>query len=345
LVPLLPAQEPAPFLLGDRLLDGKELKECAKLPPGTIGGPQWRGDGTVHHAAGLVDPARRLLLTVDAKQLRLGRIGGERVWSRPLADVRLEAAPVLPQAVLGRDVAVLPDQDGHLVGVAVANGNLLWRTDTDGHGELVQDGELVAALATQKGGRRLHAWALANGAQALDTPAPKAAEFVTLGPHGIFVGGPSGAAVFARGGPRMFAIDPPVHDALADASGFYVQFDAEVVAFDRSGKERWRVRAERTSFTAVRPVLDPTGRLVLVTFSAYSDSGAELVAHEPERGEVAWRRSLPPLGIAHSKYWHEVVAVARGDALVVASHAAGGQWLAVLDGTNGEVRQRVTFPH
>ena len=335
------AQAPAPVLLGNRLLDGADGKELATLPSGTITWPQWRPDGTVHHAAGLVDPARRRLLAADGLHLRLVAIGGDPVWQRPITDLQLEAEVLLPQAVLGNEVAVIPDHDGHLVGVALADGKKLWRSEADGHGELVQDGELVAALATHAGGRRLRAYALGNGAPAFDERAPKAAEFTAIGPHGIVAGGPGGAAVFARSGPRLFAVEAPVRAAVADASGFYLNLDTEVVAFDRAGKERWRLPADHTTFNDVRLALGPTGLIVLVRYSTVSDSGAVLTAHEPERGEVAWKRTLPDLGATHSKYWHDVAAVARDGELLVASHAPGGQWLAALDGKSGDVRFRI----
>ncbi len=337
------AQEPQPFLLGNRLLDGKELKEVATLPPGAIARPQWRADGTAHHAAGLVDPARRLLLAADAKELRLLRIGGDVAWQQPLAEVRLQDPVLLPKAVLGRDIAVIPDHDGHLTGIGLGDGTLRWRSKTNGLTDPVADSELVAALATDQGVRRLRAFALGNGAPAFDQPVPKDANFVTLGPHGIVAGGPGGAIVLARGGPKLFAIAAPVRQALADASGYYLLLDAEVVAFDRNGKERWRRPEAHGHFDCARLAFGTSGYVLVVRFHRMADDGARVVALDPEAGEVVWQRELPPLGVDHSKYWHEVVAYSRGDAVAIASHAAGGQWLAVLGGSDGEVRQRVTF--
>ncbi|MCA8950463.1 MAG: hypothetical protein KDE27_13240, partial [Planctomycetes bacterium] len=55
---------------------------------------------------------------------------------------------------------------------------------------------------------------------------------------------------------------------------------------------------------------------------------------------VLWSVSEPGLGIAHSKYWHDVEASAIADGVFVKSQGGGGVILVELDGEDGARRSR-----
>jgi outer membrane protein assembly factor BamB len=341
-LPLTAQADAPPVLLGNRLLDGKELNELATLPHGAIVHPEHRVDGTVATAAGLVDPARSLLLAADGKNLRLSRLPGALLWQRDTKELGLADPVPLAQAVLAAECVVLPDAEGRLLALAVADGSTLWRTRETGHSGLVQDGLLVAALASAEKRPVARAFALANGARACEVPAPAYASRLVLGPHGIAVTGSGTTRVFDRSGPELFQFASATKAVHADTSGFYAITDEALFAFDRNGKERWRQAQAIERFVGCHLTTTASGLVVTTTFLTFSDDGAQLIARDPTDGAIVWQRNLPELGVPHSKYWHHVVAWPRGTDLFVASHGAGGQWLMRLDAATGEQHQRIS---
>lgn len=334
-------KEPPPFLLGNHLLAARTLQPGPAI--GKFDGirPRYAPDGCVHLGEVLLDPARRLLLTADGETMRLVELPATERWRKPLAELELTAPLLLPQAALTRDLLLLPDQDDDLVAITLADGKVRWRDRGGEHGGLVHDDELLACFVATPEGRVARLLSLANGARAAEVKAMPEAEFLTLGPHGLVVAGAHGAAVFARTGPPLFAVAGDVHAAIGDARGFCLHVGDQLIAYDATGKERWRAPLPIQYPTQARLVALPAGAIVALQFAAHSDDGAELLAHEPERGEIAWRRSLPGLGVDHSKYWQDVAAFVRGEQLVVTSHAAGGHWIALLD-LRGELLARTT---
>lgn len=333
--------EPPPFLLGNHLLDPRTLQPGPEIANFHGRCPRIAPDGTTNLGDTLIDPARRLLLTAAGDALRLVELPATERWRRPLADLDVSPPPLLPQAMLTRDLLLLPDQDDDLVAIALADGKVRWRDRGGEHGGLVHDDELLACFVATPAGRVARLLSLANGAKAAEVKALPDAEFLALGPHGVVVAGARGTAVFARTGPQLFAVTGHVHAAIGDARGFCLHVGDELLAYDTTGKERWRVPLAVPFPTTARLVALPNGELLVLQFTAPADDGAELQAHDPERGTIAWRRTLPSLGIDHSKYWQDVAACVRGEQLVVTSHAAGGHWLALLD-LRGELLARTT---
>jgi hypothetical protein len=48
-------------------------------------------------------------------------------------------------------------------------------------------------------------------------------------------------------------------------------------------------------------------------------------------GNVLWRASCAPLGVAHSKYSHRAIVTVKGSQLRVASRGSGGDWVEIRD--------------
>lgn len=335
-------QQPQPaLLLGNHLLDANTLQPGPKLGDFQGRRPHLAPDGTTNLGDTLIDPARRLLLTADGEALRLVELPATERWRRPLASLELAPPLLLPQAVLTRDLLVLPDQEDDLVAIALADGKPRWRDRGGEHGGLVHDDELLACFVATPTGRVVRLLSLANGAKAAEVKAMPEAGFLALGPHGLIVAGAHGAVVCARTGPRLFAVAGDVHAAIGDAHGFCLHVGDELLAFDAAGKERWRAPLAVPYPLQARLVALPNGGVVALQFQGNADDGAEVQAHDPERGAIVWRRSLPGLGVDHSKYWQDVAAFVRGEQLVVTSHAAGGHWLARLD-HRGELLARTT---
>lgn len=329
--PERPQQPPPALLLGNHLLDAGTLQPGPKLGDFVGRRPRIAPDGTSNLGDTLIDPARRLLLTADGEALRLVELPATARWRRPLADLALAPPPLLPQAVLTRELLVLPDQEDDLVAIALADGKPRWRDRGGEHGGLVHDDELLACFVATPAGRVARLLSLANGAKAAEVKAMPEAEFLALGPHGLIVAGAHGAVVCARTGPQLFAVAGDVHAAIGDARGFCLHVGDELLAFDAAGKERWRAPLAVQYPMQARLVALPAGEVVVLQFQGRADDGAELQAHDPERGSIVWRRRLQGLGVDHSKYWQDVAAYVRGERLVVTSHAAGGHWLALLD--------------
>lgn len=335
-----PAQDTPALLLGNRWYDPRTLEPGATLATLDNRRPRVETDGTVHFGDGLVDPARRLVLTAPGDRLRLLRAPDQELWSMPLTELHLAAPLQLARAQLTRDLVLVPDQEDDLVAIALTDGKVRWRDRGGEHGGIVHDDELLACFVETEGGREIRLLSLGNGAKACAMQAPTGADFLVLGPHGLVVAGSGEASVFARTGPRLFTIPGDVHAAVGDQRGFCLHVGDELVAFDPSGKERWRRPMAIQSPYAARLTAAAGGQVVVTQFLAQADDGATVSAYEPEHGEQAWRRQLPGLAIDHSKYWQDVATVATGTRLVVTSHAAGGHWLTLLD-AQGEITGRV----
>lgn len=334
------AQDPPALLLGNRWYDLRTLEPGATLTTLDDPRPRVETDGTVHFADGLVDPARRLVLTTPGEHLQLLRAPDQELWRVPLTELHLAAPLQLARSHLTQDLLLVPDQQDDLVAITLADGKVRWRDNGGEHGELVHDDELVACFVETDEGRTVRVLSLANGARSCAVEAPSGAEFLSLAPHGLVVGGPAGATCFARTGPKLFTVSGDVHAAIGDQHGFCLHVGQELLALDPAGKERWRRPLaaqwpDTTRLTATR-----SGRVLVTQFQPNADLGASVTAHEPGHGEVVWRRPLPELGVEHSKYWQDVATFVRGESIVVTSHAALGHWLAVLD-QNGEVTGRV----
>jgi len=338
-----PAARPAapPYLLGNRLYDARELQPGPRLPGVDALRPRIAADGSAVLDHALVDPARSLFVVEDGDHLRRIDLPGTERWRRPCSELGLRTPLLLPQAALTEHLLLLPDQDDDLVAIALADGKVRWRDQGGEHGGLVHDAELLACFVATTDGRVARLLSLANGAKAAEVKAMPEAEFLVLGPHGFVVAGATGGAAFARTGPALFAVAGDVHGAIADSRGFCLHVGDELVAFDATGKERWRAPLVVKWPNQFALAATPNGLVVVTRSLAASDAGATLQAHDPATGEIAWQRELPPLGVDHSKYWHDVVTFVRGEQIVVTSHAAGGHWLCLLD-LRGELTARVT---
>lgn len=335
-----PAQDTPALLLGNRWYDARTLEPGATLTALDDLRPRVEPDGTVHFGDGLVDPARRLVLTAPGEDLRLLRSPDQELWHIPLSDLHLAPPVQLARAQLTRDCVLVPDQEDDLVAISLADGKVRWRDGGGEHGELVHDDELMACFVTTAEGRTVRVLSLANGARACSIQAPDGAEFLCLAPHGLVVGGPTGATLHARTGPRLFAVPGEVHAGIGDTHGFCLHVGQELVALDPAGKERWRRPLAEQWPNTTRLTATASGLVLVTQFQPNADLGASVTAHEPATGEVAWRRTLPELGVDHSKYWQDVTTCVRGETIVVTCHAAGGHWLAVLD-QHGEVTGRI----
>lgn len=330
-----------PFLLGNRLYDARELQPGSALPGVDCLRPRFAADGTAVLDQGLLDPRYGRLISGAGDVLRRVDLPDTERWRRPSSDLGLRTPLLLPQAALTEDLLLLPDQDDDLVAIALADGKVRWRDQGGEHGGLVHDGELLACFVVTPQGRVARLLSLANGAKAAEVKAMPEAEFLALGPHGVIVAGTTGGAAFARTGPALFAVAGDVHGAIADSRGFCLHVGDELIAFDPVGKERWRAPLAAKWPDEVRLTSAPNGLVVLTRFRSASDTGATLQAHDPATGEIAWRRELPPLGVDHSKYWHDVATFVRGERIVVTCHASGGHWLCLID-LRGEITARVT---
>lgn len=330
-----------PFLLGNRLYDARELQPGPALPDVDCLRPRFAADGTAVLDHGLLDPRRGRLIAGAGDVLRLVDLPDTERWRLPCSDLGLGTPLLLPQAVLTENLLLLPDQDDDLVAIALADGKVRWRDQGGEHGGLVHDGELLACFVATPACRVARLLSLANGAKAAEVKAMPEAEFLVLGPHGVVVAGATGGAAFARTGPALFAVAGDVHGAIADSRGFCLHVGDELIAFDPTGKQRWRAPLAAKWPDEVRLTATPNGLVVLTSFHSKADDGAKLQAHDPATGEIAWRRELPPLGVDHSKYWHDVATFVRGEQIVVTCHAAGGHWLCLLD-LRGELTARVT---
>lgn len=334
-----PAQDTPALLLGNRWYDARTLEPGGALTLDDLR-PRVGYDGTVHLGEGLIDPARRLVLTAPADHLRLIQAPEQERWRIPLTDLNLTAPIQLARSRLTQDLLLVPDQADELVAIALADGKVRWRDRGGEHGGIVHDHELVACFVETEAGRTVRVLSLATGARSSEVKAPAGAEFLALGPHGLVVGGPSGATCFARTGPGLSEVPGDVRAAIGDQHGFYLHKGQELMALDPAGKERWRRPLAEQWPNTTRLAATRSGLVLVTQFQPNADLGASVVAHESERGEVVWRRQLPDLGAEHSKYWQEVATFVRGDSIVVTSHAAGGHWLAVLD-LRGEVVGRI----
>ncbi|MFY9342679.1 MAG: hypothetical protein WAT39_09330 [Planctomycetota bacterium] len=352
LAPLLAGQAAAPApsngdvaLLANHLVAGPDWREVGTMPgSGWEMRPQRRADGTVAVGNSVADPLARVVLEPYAGQLRLSHLDRGLLWQRPLDELCLHHDPAqVANALLGQQCVIVVGPGG-FVALDRSSGATRWEKAVGTGDQRLIDGDLLITLGRVDKDVELRAWALGNGAQAFAVRTRPGSTRMVAAPHGIAVSDGATCTVWDRSGPRLFELALATSDVAAHPGGWYLLTADTLLAVDRTGTPLWQRAVALPHFERGTLATDRAGRCVLTAFMPRSDSGARVTVHDPVDGGVVFGCELAGLGIAHSKYWHDVRTFAGNRGLVVTSHDAGGQWLAELGGDDGRQLARVQFP-
>lgn len=355
LIAAVPAQKQvqpeAPLLVRQNLVSPTTLQRIASPSLGITGyvnAAQWLyGDVYVLEQT-TIDAASGEALEIAGDGLRLRADKVER-WNVKLAEVGV-AGSTCDQRLLFRERVVVPRAAGGLLGLARADGAVVWQRGELPNTLLAADGALLAAaglVKNEKGEPKpfLAVLALANGAPSCRVELAEMPTRVVPGPQGIALVAPGSVAVRDRTGPLLFGKPIAVADLVAAPDGWFVRIGATVERWSRTGDVVWTAACTCADYEQQRLATTNAGDPVVATYMRMADSGFSLRCFAAADGALRWTHADQGLGVAHSKYWHHVQLRAIGGTVVVTSQAAGGNFAVRIDADDGStlVRQKLEF--
>jgi hypothetical protein len=116
-----------------------------------------------------------------------------------------------------------------------------------------------------------------------------------------------------------------------------------VVRLSAADKELWTIPLEWRDQLDEGGMLDVAGGdLLIFRFRGNCDSGVEVMRFDPRTGKKVWATTCPRLGVGHSKYFHQAVAVIEGQQVRVTSRGSYGSFVETLDFKTGKRIKRAS---
>lgn len=274
---------------------------------------------------------------------------GRLLWATALKGVGLDSRG--PDLAWGGGGVYAAQGDG-VTALDARTGKVLWRSKGPRQ-RLLLDGRLLLAAecgsgeACESTGRWLVARSTADGQVAFRVRLPskdfdpsrirRVADLYLVQAVARISELPDGVALlFDQGGKVWHRLDREVLDGRRRGNDVVLLTPGDVVRLGPGGEQRWAARFEECDGLPVGGMVDLEGGGVLAfVYGCINDSGVEVVRLDPATGDVAWRARCAPLGVNHSKYFHEAKLVVEGASVRVTSKGSYGWFVEVLDLKSG----------
>jgi outer membrane protein assembly factor BamB len=245
--------------------------------------------------------------------------------------------------------------DGGVTALDFRTGRTAWRSPGPDDRLLLSGDLLLATYCSSRndradGGRWLVARWAATGTEAFRVALPTR-DFDPLPiieAAGLFVvqaldspRGEGAALLIDRAGRVFHRFDRQVVAANPDGADRLVLTSRDVVRLGADGGVLWALPfADQMWLPGGGLVPLPGGDVAAYLYCRISDSGVLVARLDPAAGRKRWETKCRGLGVAHSKYKHDAIAVADGGRLVVTSRGSYGTFVEALDMETGRLAGR-----
>jgi outer membrane protein assembly factor BamB len=277
---------------------------------------------------------------------RTAAAGGTR-WETPLGGYVGGVRP--PHVVADADRAYVT-HNGGVTALDARTGRVAWRSPGP-EDRLLLSGDLLLATdcsvsdEAADGGRWLVARRAATGAEAFRVALP-VKDFDPLPIEegaGLFLvqahdspGGAGAALLIDRAGRVFHRFDRQVVAVAPAGADRLVLTSRDVVRLGADGGVRWAVPfADREWLPGGGLVPLPGGDVVAYLYCRIADSGVRVFRLDPAAGRKRWEAQCRGLGVLHSAYRHDAVAVADDRRVVVTSRGSSGTFVEALHTETG----------
>lgn len=258
-------------------------------------------------------------------------------WSVDLPAIALTDCP---RWFLERGADVFVSYMGGVARLSNIKGERIW-TSVGTSGSLLLCGTHIISLGkTAKGVSEIVARTVSDGEVAWRTElAPKgdATLFSLLelgGKPAIMASAGGQTALIGADGRKLFTLPEAAQQARAHDERVLVITDKRAAMLALDGKPQWEVARSADNVDKDLWLCTELGPIQL-SWCAMADSGVRATLRGYD-GKELWNAQCESLGVPHSKYWHTVYGVIRGDQLVVVSQAAGGNFIETLSLKDGK---------
>lgn len=147
---------------------------------------------------------------------------------------------------------------------------------------------------------------------------------------------PATALLVDRAGQVRHRFNRHVMAVTAVGNDLLVLTDRDVMRLGVDGDLQWTAPFKHEEWIAGGGLVTlADGSVVGYLYGEISDSGVQLIRIDQDSGRKRWEADCPALGVWHSKYWHQAVAVTDDGRLKVTSRGAYGSFVEVLDARTG----------